>query len=367
MSFGIKIMKIYIEELNLYNYRNFKELKLVINNNIAIILGDNGSGKTNILESISLLSPGNGIRGAKHEEIAKNRAGDWSSSISMQSKLGSAQIKYSFLENTKTRNIDYNGSKITNSELLKLVNIIWLTPQMDGVFLSSASDKRRFLDRIVYNFYGEHATNLNKYAHLTSERLKILTNRNPTPEDDSWLHILEQKITDFAIKIINMRKESVRFLHEAIEHLDTAFPKAHLAISNLFEDELDDDQFAKAYKTILNKNRQKDAITKRTNFGINKQELIVEHSEKKQLAKFCSTGEQKALLISILLGQIEANIRVAKTTPILLLDELFVHLDDKRKDSLAQYLINSKLQTFITATDIAGLEKIAHIAQIIEI
>lgn len=363
MSFGKQIMKIYIEELSLQNYRNFKELRLIFNNNIVIILGDNGSGKTNILESISLLSPGRGIRGAKNEDISKNQTENWQSRIYLQSKIGKAQIEHKFTKSTNSKTIEYNGSKLSSLELTNLANIIWLTPQMDGVFLSPAADRRRFLDRIVYNFYDQHASNLNKYTHLTSERLKILGGSR----DESWLKILEEKIADFAAKIVTMRVKAVGFLQDEILKLDSAFPKAKLSINSLFKTSEEEDNFAASYVMHLAKNRQKDAITKRTNFGITQQELIVTHLEKNQLAKFCSTGEQKALLISILLGQIEANKSIAKTSPILLLDELFVHLDDRRKNSLAEYIINSKLQTFITATDISGLDKIAQVGQIIEI
>ncbi len=358
-------MKTYIEAIALKNYRNFSELKIDFNNNIIVILGDNGSGKTNILESISLLSPGNGLRGAKYEEITKNQQDGWFSNILFQSKLGSASVKYNFVSGTKIRNIEYNGSKITNSELLKLSNIIWLTPQMDGIFLSAAEQRRRFLDRIVYNFYPEHASNINKYTKLTSQRLKVLMSGGGY--DDSWLNILEQKISDFAMKISNMRKKSVAFLDDSIASLKGPFPQAKLSIKSLFEEEGDESNFLENYSICLKKNRSKDMITKRTNFGINKQELIVKHSDTNQMAKFCSTGQQKALLISILLGQIEANISIAKNTPILLLDELFLHLDDKRKDSLAQYIINSKLQTFITATDLSGIDMISEIAQLVKI
>lgn len=359
-------MTVYLEQLNLHNYRNFKVLNLVFNNNIIVILGENGSGKTNILEAISLIAPGRGLRGAKYDEISHDLCENWSSSIYLQSKVGKALLKSDFLINTNSRTIEYNGSKIRNSELTTLTNIIWLTPQMDGIFLSSASDRRRFLDRIVYNFYQDHASNINKYDHLVSERLKLLVQINSN-FDEVWLKILETKIASLALKISKLRSSVVVFLQEAIAVVDAPFPKAKLSVNSLFAKEIEGEEFLEAYSINLNKNRQKDRITKRTNFGVNKQELIVGHEEKKQLAKFCSTGEQKALLISILLGQIEANKTIAKTTPILLLDELFVHLDDKRKDSLAEYIINSKLQTFITATDMSGLDKITGLAQVIHI
>ena len=359
-------MKVYIEKLNLHNYRNFKDLELVFNNNIVVILGKNGSGKTNILESISLLSPGRGLRSAKYDEISQDNKENWSSNTYLQSKIGKALVESRFLINANSRVIEYNGTKIRNLELTNLSNIIWLTPQMDGIFLSSASDKRRFFDRIVYNFYQEHANNINKYDYLISERLKLLAKRNSN-FDESWLKILETKIANSALKISKLRSNVIVFLQESIDIVDATFPKAKISINLLFEKETKDEEFLDKYAANLNKNRQKDMITKRTNFSINKQEMIVEHAEKRQLAKFCSTGEQKALLISILLGQIEANKTIAKTTPILLLDEVFVHLDDMRKDSLSEYIINSKLQTFITATDMAGLNKIADNSQMIYI
>ncbi len=357
-------MKVYIEKLNLHNYRNFKELELIFNDNIVVIIGENGSGKTNILESISLLTPGRGLRGARYDEISRNNKENWSSAMHLQSKIGKALIESNFLINTNSRTIEYNGAKIRNTELTNLANVIWLTPQMDGIFLSSATDRRRFLDRIVYNFYHDHGSNINKYDYLISERLKLLVQASSN-FDESWLKILETKISTLALKISKLRLSVVEFLQESILIVDAPFPKAKLSVNLLFEKEVTDEEFLDKYSVNLNKNRQKDRITKRTNFGVNKQELIVEHKEKRQLAKFCSTGEQKALLISILLGQIEANKTIAKTSPILLLDELFVHLDDIRKDSLAEYIINSKLQTFITTTDMSGLDKIATIAQII--
>ncbi len=359
-------MMVYLEQLNLLNYRNFKELELVFDNNIVVILGENGSGKTNILEAISLFTPGRGLRGVKYDEISRDYKDNWSSKIYLQSKLGKALLESSFFMDRNSRIIEYNGSKIRNLELTNLVNIIWLTPQMDGIFLSSASERRRFLDRIVYNFYQEHAGNINKYDHLVSERLKLLT-QTSFDANESWLKILEVKIADLALKISKLRSDVVVFLQEAIAVVDVPFPKAELSLSLLFEKEIGDEEFLEVYAINLYKNRQKDKITKRTNFSVNKQELIVIHREKKQLAKFCSTGEQKALLISILVGQIEANKAITKAAPVLLLDEFFVHLDDKRKDSLAEYIINSKLQTFITATDIAGLDRVAQIAQIIYI
>src|SRR5690348_14295207 len=149
-------MNVYLTKLALNNYRNFSQLELNFNNNIIIILGDNGTGKTNMLESISLLSPGRGFRGAKYDDIAcHNNEHGWLVNYYLQSKVGSAHIKSEFDKKNNSRTIEYNGSKIANSELPGLLNVIWLTPQMEGIFLAPAADRRKFLDRIVYNFYPE--------------------------------------------------------------------------------------------------------------------------------------------------------------------------------------------------------------------
>lgn len=362
--------QVYLELLHLHNYRNFTELELILNNGIVMIIGENGSGKTNILEAISLLSPGRGIRGAKYEDIVLNqsdtRAESWSIGAKLQSKIGTASIKSSFAKSTHLRTIEYNGSKITNSELGSLINVIWLTPQMDGIFLDSGSGRRKYLDRIVYNFYPEHAGNINQYNHLTSERLKLLTNFNTVSIDDMWLKVLEEKIAEVALKINDLRIKTIAFLQEAIDKMNSPFPKATISVSSLFSDiKIQQSDFVESYLNMMRQGRIRDRVTKRTNFGINKQELEVVHTEKDQNARLCSTGEQKALLISILLGQIEACKSVTKNSPVLLLDELFTHLDNRRKNFLADIFTNSGLQTFITCTDFAGLDDFVQNTQVI--
>ena len=232
-------MTVYLEGLNLHNYRNFNELKLAFNNNIVVILGENGSGKTNILESISLLSPGRGLKGAKYDEMAYNYSGNWSTRIYLKSKIGKALVASAYALSNNLRTIEYNGSKIRNTELTTLANIIWLTPQMDGIFLSSPSERRRFLDRIVYNFYQEHASNINKYEHLARERLKLLMQNNSNL-NDAWLKILETKTADVTLKIIKLRSNVINFVQGYIDIVDAPFPKAQLEVNHLFGKEIED-------------------------------------------------------------------------------------------------------------------------------
>lgn len=357
---------VYLEQLSMENYRNFSEWSIEFDKGINIIVGPNGSGKTNILESISYLSPGKGLKSAHFDEVRKHEEQKWSTHLKLKSKLGVAEIISSYTQNDRSRKMLYNGSKISGSELSNLLNVIWLTPQMEGLFLGSSSARRKFLDRIVYSFNPNHAKNIAKYDHYMRERNKSLANGDLNSQD-SWLGTLEEKMAQEALKIANAREEAISLMQDAIDSLKTEFPKADLSITSLFESEEQWDSFEISYMQVLKDDRQKDFYSGRTSFGVHKADLNVFHKEKAQQARLCSTGEQKALLISIVLASIESVIQNTQTTPILLLDELFVHLDDSRKKYLSSYIMQSKLQTFITTNDIIGIEDLASKAHIIKL
>lgn len=358
--------QIFLKNSNLQNYRNFSELSLDFAEYINIIVGENGAGKTNLLESISLLSPGKGLKSAHFDDICKSSSNFWKSKFDLQSKLGSANIDTSFSKLEKSRKMTYNGSKIPSNELSNLLNVVWLTPQMEGLFLGSSTSRRRFLDRIVFNFDLRHLKRITQYEHFVRERNKILSHQNFLAES-SWLTTLEEKIAIEASSINSSRSEAIILMQKAIDSLDTNFPKAILKISKLFEEPIENDNFIEKYVVILAKNRQKDSYSGRTNFGIHKTDLLVFHAHEERAAYLCSTGEQKALLISVILASIEFILQNTQTTPILLLDELFIHLDSLRKKYLVDYIIKSKLQTFITTTDMIGIEELAKIAHIIDL
>ena len=192
--------EVYLEHLSLDNYRNFSVFSTEFKNGINIIIGKNGSGKTNVLESISFLSPGKGLKSAHFDDVRKHETSKWGANFKLKSKLGIAEISSSYTENERSRKMFYNGSKISGNELSNLLNVIWLTPQMEGLFLGSSSARRKFLDRIVFSFDANHAKNIANYDHYMRERNKSLANGN-LESQDSWLSILEKQMAEFAFKI----------------------------------------------------------------------------------------------------------------------------------------------------------------------
>lgn len=357
---------VYLQQLSLENYRNFSEFSIKLDKGVNIIIGPNGSGKTNILESISFLSHGKGLKSAHFDEVSKHEEEKWTTNFKLKSKLGIAEIVSSYTRNDRSRKVLYNGSKISGSELSNLLNVIWLTPQMEGLFLGSSSARRKFLDRIVYSFDSSHAKNIITYDHYMRQRSKSLASGDLNSQD-SWLGTLEKQMAEAAFKIATAREKVINLMQGVIDSLKTEFPKAELSITPLFESQEQWDSFESNYTQLLKGSRRKDFYSSRTNFGVHKADLNVLHKEKMQLAKLCSTGEQKALLISIVLASIESVIQNTQTTPILLLDELFVHLDNTRKNYLASYIMQGKLQTFITTTDMRGIEDLASKAHIINL
>lgn len=359
--------KVVLQSINLNEYRNFSSFEAVLSPDINIFIGPNGSGKTNILESISLLCPGKGLKHSKYDEICRHGVNFWKSNFTLESKLGITQIDNYYNGDSKHRLIHYNGSKIASTELVNLLNIIWLTPQMEGLFLGPTANRRKFLDRLTYNFYPNHLKHLIKYEYYLQERSKCLAERNWELQT-SWLDVIEDKIANEATSIHQSREESIKKIQSEISELQTSFPKASLALNNLFEEApITHLNFHDHYTNLLQNNRKKDSYSGRTSIGVHKADLLVEYQTTSTAAKYCSTGEQKALLISLMLASVNAIIASTKAKPIILLDELFVHLDQTRRQELSDYIMSTKIQTFITTTDMIGLQFLQGNANIINL
>lgn len=357
---------IFLHSLILENYRNFKNFEVKTGNAPIIIIGENGSGKTSILEAISLFYPGRGLRSAKLADICKDLEDHCSVKTLLQSKLGLAEFTTQIKRSSNRRITEYNNSKIANNELSKFTSMVWLTPQMEGIFTSSSSDRRKFFDRIVYNFDPKHAELVSKYEYYMYERNKILADN---VIDNNWLKIIEEKMADISSHIAINRLKTLEFMQQAIDDLENEFPKAKLSIDGSVEQKIlsGEENIVSFVTAELYKTREKDKLLGRTSFGVHKSDFLVKHKKKNILAKLCSTGEQKAILIAIILAEMNYAIKLTKTAPILLLDEVFVHLDDKRRDYLTELFIGSNLQLWVTATGLEGIEEFGNKCQLIKL
>ncbi|WP_341793201.1 MULTISPECIES: DNA replication/repair protein RecF [unclassified Rickettsia] len=357
---------IFLQSLTLENYRNFRHFEVKTDNKAIILIGENGSGKTSILEAISLLYPGRGLRSAKFADICKSCEDYCIIRALLQSKLGPAEITTHFKRSSNKRLTEFNGAKIPNTELSKFTSMVWLTPQMEGIFSAGASDRRKFFDRIVYNFDPNHAGLVSKYEYYMQERNKILIENYI---DENWSKVIEEKMAELSAQIASNRLKTLKYMQQAIDELDNEFPKADLAIDGVVEQKIlaGEKEIAGFITDELYSTRSKDKLIGRTSFGVHKSDIIIKHKKKNILAKLCSTGEQKAILIAIMLAEVNYFIKSNQATPILLLDEVFVHLDDKRREYLTEFFITVGLQLWITATDLQGIESLANHAQLIEL
>ena len=333
-----------ISTLQLTNFRNFSSFSVDFSPGISLIIGPNGAGKTNILEAVSNLTPGRGIRGAAGADMCKIDTDGWYIASSLETKLGPANLNLGYDAPTKRKHLTFNDRKITLSELGNFTSAVWLTPQMDGLFAAAPSEKRRFLDRLVLANFKNHASLVTSYEKLQRERMNILETSN----DDAWLSIMERDMAGLALDITKNRLATIELLNEHIKNIDSTFPKAHLSLESPIIELIDDlDAVAVQFKS----HRFQDKESGKTHFGANKTDFVAFYGADNIPAHYCSTGQQKSLLISIIMAHQIAISLKDSIMPILLLDEVFVHLDDAKRAALAEFLLVNKAQVLITSTE----------------
>jgi DNA replication and repair protein RecF len=378
---GLNHTILSVSKLQLSSYRNFTQLNLELSDIPVIITGNNGVGKTNILEAISFLTPGRGLRNAKLNEIDSKNTNEsqslqlskpWQVSAIVTSVYGLSKIvtgRASGIDAGSNKRIVKINEQLTkgHTELISLFNVLWLTPQMDQIFNLSSSVRRRFLDRLVYNFDAEHAKRLTSYEHYTKERLKLLKmNRS----DSDWLTALECNMAETGVAIAAARVQAAGYIQEAIYNLNDLFPKARLRMQGDIESRIEQTsalQLEEEFKIKLRENRKLDSIVGRTNYGVHRSDLQVYHIDKKTEAALCSTGEQKALLLSIILAEALAKVKWRSLVPVILLDEVVAHLDSARREALFEIILSLRAQTWITGTDVSQFESLQGRAQFLAI
>jgi DNA replication and repair protein RecF len=362
-----------ITRLTLTDFRNYASLRLDLALRPIILTGENGSGKTNILEAVSFLTPGRGLRGARLADIKRiTPLSEISSYGSEQSgwavsaeacrngevfSIGTATQK-NIRENEdemhsfERRIVQIDGQKIASqAELGKYLSAIWITPQMDRLFLGGTQPRRSFLDRLVYAFDMEHAKRTANFEHLYKQWYQLL---KLGQADSRWLGSLEEDMAALGVAIAAARRELVARLNKFIEQEpDDVFPDIALELDGTVEKMLDTlpaVEVEEFYRQSLCKQRHcvggSDYVD-----GVNRTDFKVYYKKKQMPAELCSTGEQKSLLISVLLAQTKCQILDKGFSPILLLDEVTTHLDDRKRDALLCKIRDLNLQAFITSTE----------------
>ena len=353
--------RLAVTRLSLTNFRSYAVGELTTAGASVVLAGPNGAGKTNILDAISLLAPGRGLRGAKlNEHVRKGptapSAALWAVAATVRRGDADYEIGTGLTEQSASRPggggrqdkrvVRLNGVEAKGSaELGEIVQMVWLTPAMDRVFIESASGRRRFLDRLVLGFDPSHARAATRYETAMRERARLL---KYGPRDPAWLDGLENEMAEAGAGMSAARKAAIARLNGALAGRDGVFPAASLNLSG------EDFDSAEALRNQLASSRIRDAESGRTNTGPHLMDLTARHIQKRADARDCSTGEQKALLISIILAFArELTEDREGLAPLLLLDEIAAHLDALRREALFTEIADLSAQAWMTGTDLS--------------
>ncbi len=380
----ITVKKSGVTRLTLSDFRNYKSLRIEAEIAPIVIYGENGSGKTNILEALSFLTPGRGLRSARLADIKRIRDdnedalfGDngWSVASEVLKNgeeflIGTGTQKMTReddedeIKNFERRIVKINQQKITQqAELGKYISAIWVTPQMDRLFLGGTQPRRSFLDRLVYAFDLEHAKRTANFEHLYRQWFQILKTGHA---DNHWLESVENDMAGLGVAIGAARRELVARLNTFIDHEpDDVFPDVRLELDGTIEKMLDTMPAVKVEKFYAEKlaKQRRNVLYNDYIDGVNRTDFKVFFKKKNMPAELCSTGEQKALLVSIILAQTKCQILDKGFAPILLLDEVTTHLDDKKRDALLSKIAGLNLQAWITSTEPQNFEMLKNRAQ----
>lgn len=347
-----------ITRLSLTDFRNHASLSLQPGAQFVALHGANGAGKTNILEAISLLVPGRGLRRAGLGEMVRsNGAGGFAVTAEIGDVMLGTGVDAGVPERRKVR---INGANATVNGLAEWLSVIWLTPSMDRLFADGAGARRRFLDRLVLALEPAHARHSSRYEKAVQQRNKLLSgDRAPDP---IWLDALEAQMAGSGAAIADARQ---RLMAALIERLDVA-PAGPFAVPDIKLD-IEAPQSAAELRDIWKKSRPRDAGAGRTLLGPHRADLVVHNRANGQTADRSSTGEQKALLLSLILAHAALVSDQRGTTPILLLDEVAAHLDPSRRAALFERLAATGAQVWMTGTEASLFDGIGPTAELVAV
>uniref|UniRef100_UPI003BABABC4 DNA replication/repair protein RecF n=1 Tax=Stappia sp. TaxID=1870903 RepID=UPI003BABABC4 len=355
-------VRVALSRLTLSNFRNHETLALGCEARLVALVGANGVGKTNLLEAVSLLSPGRGLRRAQLDDmVRKGATGGFAVSAVLEGGCGETRIGVGHAPGEAGRRIRIDGEDARSADmLLEHLRVLWLLPAMDGLFTGAAGDRRRFLDRLVLAVDPGH-------GRRVADLEKTLRARNRLLDDggsSAFLDAVEAQLAPLAVAVSYARREAVALLGERIAtqaQLGLPFPQAGIRLTGPFEDmagDLDATDLEDAYRERLVEGRFRDRAAGRTLEGPHRSDLAVTHLAKDMPAALASTGEQKALLIGLILAHADLTTAVSGMTPVLLMDEVAAHLDPGRREALFARLSALACQVFMTGTDAALFESL---------
>ncbi len=378
--------QLWLERLVLTNFRNHAGTTINVGPQPVVLAGANGSGKTNILEAVSLLSPGQGLRRAPFSDLARATAdgagalgdGSWTLSAKVHTAhgvidIGTGQVASPETTERSGRIVRIDGQTSTSGALADYVEMVWLTPASDGLFTGSGSDRRRFLDRLILCFDPAHAKLSSRFERAMQQRNKLLSDG---VRDASRFEGLEVVMAETGTAIAAARNEAISALKVVIEDRrardpNSPFPWSQIALQGSLENALEQSTAVETedgYLQTLERARERDRAAGRTLDGPHRSDLIVGHGPKSMPAKLCSTGEQKALLMGMVLAHAELiAARQDGLSPILLLDEVTAHLDEARRAALFAEILRIGSQAWMTGTDIQAFAALEGHATILRV
>jgi len=392
--------RVGVTRLVLTDFRNYREARLTLGTEPVVLTGPNGAGKTNLLEAVSFLAPGRGLRGARLTEIDRRRTGEcaappevatrgWAVAAEVATCRGTLRIGTGRDVGLHPRDevpggpsrgpegdrrvVHIDGEPVRSQAALgERLGVVWLTPPMDRLFLEGPGGRRRFLDRLVLALDPAHAARVGAYEQALRERSHLLragfsVNR---PADPCWLAALEAVMAAQGVAVAAARRDAVRRLDRACAEAEGPFPRARLVLVGTVEDWLEEmpalaaeTKFAEALAAA----RRSDAVAGGAATGPHRSDLAVGLAHSGTAAEHASTGEQKGLLISILLAHAELQRSLRGEPPLLLLDEIAAHLDASRRQALLEALDRLASQAWLTGTDAALFAPLRHRAQFLSV
>lgn len=365
---GCASAAVRVTALRLRDFRSFARLELDSGGGSVVVLGDNGAGKSNLLEAISLLAPGRGMRAARQAELGRDLAPSWSIAARLETRDGSVDLVTGMVPGQVRRDWRIDGAaRRRGSDIASGLGIAWLTPAMDRLLVDGTGERRRFLDRLVLGSDPAYGKAFAVYARDLRERSEVLTAR---PLDTAWLAVLEHRLAENGVAIAAARRALVVDLNSALAAADHGFPRPVLDVRGEVESWLDQSPALAVedrMREALARSRAHDAEAGGAAIGPHRSDLVVRDARDGTAAALLSTGRQKAMLISIILAQAQLRRERHGEAPILLLDEVAAHLDATRRAELAQVLDWIGAQAWLTGTDAAPFVALRGRARFIQI